>query len=191
MSGRMGWGLGVKATLAFVIAIAIPPPALSQPLKLIKSEVVRQATTSECGLAALAALLGASDDYPISLSDLRQRAAALNLLTDVHIRQGFSIRELVKIAASVGVVVEAKLIDLTDLQQQHQPVIAWLSFARDNSHFTVVNPGSLASGDLLLADPTLGSRRVSKRQFMTWWALFEGRGVILTTSGAQSRTESG
>jgi predicted double-glycine peptidase len=184
MSDRMGWGLGAKATLAFIIATAIPPPALSQPLKLIRSEVVRQATASECGLAALAALIGASEGYQITLSDLRQRAADLNLLTDVHIRQGFSIRELVKIAASVGVAVEAKLIDLTDLQQERGPVIAWLSFGRDNNHFTVVNPGSLATGHLLLADPTLGSRRVSERHFMTWWARFEGRGVILTTSGA-------
>ena len=101
------------------------------------------------------------------LSDLRQRAADLNLLTDVHIRQGFSIRELVKIAASVGVVIEAKLVDLTHLQQQRRPVIAWLSFARDNNHFTVVNPGSLATGHLLLADPTLGNRRVSERHFLT------------------------
>ena len=143
MSDRMGWGLGVKATLAFVIAIAIPPPALSQPLKLIKSDVVRQTTASDCGLAALtAALIGASGEYQISLSDLRQRAVDLNLLTDVHIRQGFSIRELVKIAASVGVVIEAKLVDLIYLQQQRRPVIAWLSFGRDNNHFTVVNPGS-------------------------------------------------
>ena len=182
MSDRLGWGLGVKAILAFIIAIAISPPALSQPLKLIRSEVVRQATASECGLAALAALMGASEDYQISLSDLRQRAADLNLLTDVHIRQGFSIRDLVKIAASVGVVIEAKLIDLTDLQQERGPVIAWLSFGRDSNHFTVVNPGSLATGHLLLADPTLGSRTVSERHFMTWWARFEGRGVILTTS---------
>ena len=184
MSGRRGFRLAVKATLAFIIAIAIPPPALSQPLKLIKSEVVRQATASECGLAALAALIGASKGYQISLSDLRQRAAALNLLTDIHIRQGFSIRELVKIADSVGVVVEAKLIDLTDLQQQRQPVIAWLSFARGNNHFTVVNPGALSAGQLLLADPTLGNRVVSERYFMTWWGRFGGRGVILRTSGA-------
>lgn len=183
MSDRLGWGLGVKATLAFVIAIAIPPPALSQPLKLIKSDVVRQTTASDCGLAALAALIRASGEYQISLSDLRQRAVDLNLLTDVHIRQGFSIRELVKIAASVGVVIEAKLVDLIYLQQQRRPVIAWLSFARDTNHFTVVNPGSLGTGHLLLADPTLGSRRVSERRFLTWWARFEGRGVILTTSG--------
>ena len=183
MSGRLGWGLGVKVILAFVTAIAIPPPALSQPLKLTKSEVVRQTTASDCGLAALAALIRASGEYQISLSDLRQRAVDLNLLTDVHIRQGFSIRELVKIAASVGVVIEAKLVDLTHLQQQRGPVIAWLSFARDNNHFTVVNPDALATGHLLLADPTLGSRRVSERHFMTWWARFEGRGVILTTSG--------
>jgi len=183
MSDRLGWGLGVKAILAFVIAIAIPPPALSQPLRLNKSEVVRQTTVSDCGLAALAALIGASGEYQISLSDLRQRAADLNLLTDVHIRQGFSIRELVKIAASVGVVIEAKLIDLTDLQQQRRPVIAWLSFGRDSNHFTVVNPGSWATGHLLLADPTLGSRRISERYFIDLWAQFEGRGVILTTSG--------
>ena len=183
MSDRLDWGLGVKATLAFVIAIAIPPPALSQPLKLTKSDVVRQTTASDCGLAALAALIGASEVYQVSLSDLRKRAADLNLLTDVHIRQGFSIRELVKIAASVGVVIEAKLIDLTDLQQQHRPVIAWLSFGRDSNHFTVVNPGSWATGHLVLADPTLGSRRISERNFIDWWARFEGRGVILTTSG--------
>ena len=184
MSGRVGWGLGIKAILAFVVAITIPPPALSQPLKLIKSEAVRQVTASECGLAALAALIAAPGGYQISLSDLRQRAADLNLLTDVHIRQGFSIRELVKIAASIGVVIEAKLIDLTDLQKQRGPVIVWLSFGRDTNHFTVVNPGSFVADHLLLADPTLGSRRVSARHFMTWWGQFEGRGVILTTSSA-------
>jgi predicted double-glycine peptidase len=83
---------------------------------------------------------------------------------------------------AIGVVIEAKLIDLTDLQQQHRPVIAWLSFGRDSNHFTVVNPGSWAAGHLVLADPTLGSRRISERYFIDWWARFEGRGVILTTS---------
>lgn len=176
----------MKATVTLTIAV-MSLPALAQPHRLLDSNVVRQTTASDCGLAALASLLGAFKGYQVKLTDLSQRAANLDLLTETQLKQGFSIRELVQIAATFDVVIEAKLVDINQLKMQHRPVIAWLSFEGNNNHFTVINPGLFDSAHLSLADPTLGSRNINEEHFLSCWLRFEGRGVILTASDSKSR----
>ena len=189
MVTRRGGGVAVKAAIAITIAV-VSIPALAQPLRLLDADVIRQTTASDCGLAALASLLGAFKGYQVNLTDLSQRAANLDLLTDTHVKHGFSIRELVQIAATFDVVIEAKLVDINQLKMQRRPVIAWLSFEGNNNHFTVINPGLFDSAYLSLADPTLGRRKVNEEHFLSWWLRFEGRGVILTASDPKARSGS-
>ena len=155
------------AILARMKATSYRQPRSRQPPKLIKDRrhsvitpEVRQAESAECGLAALAIILGYQGVH-VSLEELREAVGSTYL--------GISAQVLVTLARRYGLELRSFRQDTETLRELEFPLIAHCRFI----HFVVVE--RMTVDDVLVNDPDTGPRHIPFEEFD-----LEFTGVVLT-----------
>lgn len=115
----------------------------------MKTPVVLQGESNECGLACIAMLLGSHGRY-VDLASLRD--------SDSNGRQ-LSLDYLAQLASQQGFTVRALRCELPDLQDVHVPFIAHVDF----EHYVVVTRVSRAR--VTVHDPSLGQVVMTHKSF--------------------------
>ena len=112
--------------------------------------VLLQTEANECGLASLA-MIAAWHGRCQSLADLRQKLPVS--------RKGVTVRGLVLMAESLGLISRPLKLELEDLRHLQLPcVLHW-----DMDHFVVLR--SVGRNSVVIHDPAVGARKVSLREF--------------------------
>jgi ABC-type bacteriocin/lantibiotic exporter with double-glycine peptidase domain len=154
------------AILARMKATSYRQPRGRQPPKLINrrhsiiTPEVRQAESAECGLAALAIILGYHGVH-VSLEELRESVGSTYL--------GISAQVLVTLARRYGLESRSFRQDTETLRELEFPLIAHCRFI----HFLVVE--RMTADDVLVNDPDTGPRHIPFEEFD-----LEFTGVVLT-----------
>lgn len=128
--------------------------------------VVRQNYDFSCGSAALATLLTYHYDRPIDES------AAFDAMWDVgdknKIRkEGFSLLDMKKYLTSVGLRSDGFRVPLDKLREIGVPTITLIT-TRGYTHFVVLR--GVNDTHVILGDPSLGSRTVTREAFLKEWS---------------------
>ncbi len=123
---------------------------------------VLQSETTECGLAALAILLGHYGTH-LTLEELRVEVGST--------RMGVSALTLMKIAERHGFSAHLHRMELEELQAARLPLIAYCRFV----HFVVVE--RITRAEVIVNDPCVGPDRVSLDKFSD-----DFTGMVLTVS---------
>jgi ABC-type multidrug transport system fused ATPase/permease subunit/predicted double-glycine peptidase len=111
---------------------------------------IRQGEHAECGLAALAILLGHHGVH-LTLADLRRRAGSTLL--------GSTLRQLREIAEGEGFTTSARRAEPCDLEALGLPLIAHMRFI----HFAVVE--RISADTVYLNDPSIGPMTMTREAF--------------------------
>ena len=142
--------------------------------------LIRQSTSTNCGLASLAMLLTYLSESPVSLAQLEQTGALLH--HDSAIRRskdGYSVGELQALARAYGVSLSTERVTSLKLRRLQYPLLAWIDLG-GNGHFTVVQ--SLSDTKVVLADPTRGYLKLGPATWSRLW-LKGPTGIVLHVSG--------
>ncbi|HEY9905716.1 MAG TPA: peptidase domain-containing ABC transporter [Candidatus Sericytochromatia bacterium] len=129
---------------------------------------IQQQSSSDCGAACLA-MIGRYWGKSFTLNYLRNLASVG--------RSGASLKTLANAAESLGFQARPVRASLRRIAEQSNPWIAhW-----QGDHYVVVykikgDPNNSKSGSLMIADPALGKRRLSIREFQDGWT---GYGLLL------------
>jgi len=127
--------------------------------------VIRQQRDFSCGAAALATLLRYHYAQPVSEADVFAGMWA----TGDHdrIRQvGFSLLEMKRYLAARGMTANGYAVDLDKIAKAGVPGIVLLTIS-GYKHFVVVK--GVSADRVLVGDPALGVRAVSRDRFMREW----------------------
>ncbi|CAN5196017.1 hypothetical protein BH10PSE13_BH10PSE13_04340 [soil metagenome] len=127
--------------------------------------VIRQQRDFSCGAAALATLLRYHYAQPVSEADVFAGMWA----TGDHdrIRQvGFSLLEMKRYLAARGLTANGYAVDLDKIAKAGVPGIALLTIS-GYKHFVVVK--GVSADRVLVGDPALGLRAVSRDRFLHEW----------------------
>jgi uncharacterized protein len=164
---RRGWAFALTAIIAMAAPVNAEGKHPVRSLAEIRHQsVVMQKWDLSCGSAALATLLTYDLGDPVS-----ERAVATTMLhrTDpikVKTRGGFSLLDLQEYAEARGYKAEGygqmTFDDLTTMF----PAIVPLELVRGD-HFVVVR--GIQNGEVMLADPGFGNRRLSIAEFNRVW----------------------
>lgn len=112
--------------------------------------VLLQTEANECGLASLA-MIAASHGLCESIADLRQKLPVS--------RKGVTVRGLVMMAESLGLISHPLKLELEDFRHLRLPcVLHW-----DMDHFVVLR--SVGRNSVVIHDPAVGARKISLREF--------------------------
>ncbi len=143
--------------------------------------VVRQQYDYSCGSAAVATLLSFHYGAPIN------EAAVFRAMWDVgdqaRIQEvGFSMLDMKTYLDAQGYGADGLRVDLDRLSAAGVPAIALI--VRDAyRHFVVIK--GISGSDVLLGDPTLGLRRVSRADFEAQW---NGIALVVRRPPSESQT---
>ena len=165
--------------LAALILLTSPAAWAQGPVRslieLRREGVVVQEWDTSCGAAAVATVLTYGHNDPVS-----EKAVAQGMLrrTDplrVRVRGGFSLLDMKRYAESRGYQAEGfRNLSLDDLLAMKHPIVPIEDHG--SPHFVVVR-GSTA-GELDIADPAFGNRRMSAQRFREVWK--DGIGFVVT-----------
>ena len=152
------------------------PPAFATPKQPIMASVIRQTSSIDCGLAALAMLLRDKASITTSVAALDNLAAVLvDPTTARHRREGYSVSELQTLTAAFTHSLQARNRTLEELYDRSFPLIAWIDPGY-GGHFTLVEEATATS--ISLADPTRGRLSLSPHTWRELW-LQETTGIVL------------
>lgn len=129
------------------------------------ARVVRQKYDFSCGSAALATLLTYSYGEPTTEEEAFRAMFAVG--DKKHIRKvGFSLLDMKKYLAHIGIDADGYKLTLDQLRGLHVPVITMIS-PRGYNHFVVLR--GWEGDSLVIADPELGMRRMTSSDFAEVW----------------------
>ena len=157
--------------LAGQVSLTVASPR--QPLLL---PVIRQTSSIDCGLAALAMLLRDKVSIIASVAALDNLAAVLvDPTTARHRREGYSVSELQTLAGAFAHSLQARNLTLEAFYKRSFPLIAWID-PGNGGHFTLV--GEVTPKSIALADPTRGRLAIRPQTWRELW-LRETTGIVL------------
>ena len=157
--------------LAGQVSLTVASPR--QPLLL---PVIRQTSSIDCGLAALAMLLRDKVSIIASVAALDNLAAVLvDPMTARHRREGYSVSELQTLAGAFAHSLQARNLTLEAFYKRSFPLIAWID-PGNGGHFTLVE--ELTPTSIALVDPTRGRLAIRPQTWRELW-LRETTGIVL------------
>ena len=128
-------------------------------------DTVRQKFDFSCGSAALATLLTHHYNHPVSeqqvFAEMYERGDKEKIQ-----REGFSLLDMKTYLAARGFEADGYKADLEKLETARVPAIALIR-ERGYHHFVVVK--GLLNGRVLIGDPAVGTRAMSREQFERLW----------------------
>ena len=169
----LDWGLSwiLVAALAGQVSLTVASP--KQPLLL---PVIRQTSSIDCGLAALAMLLRDKASITTSVAALDSLAAVLvDPMTARHRREGYSVSELQTLAGAFAYSLQARNLTLEAFYTSSFPLIAWID-PGNGGHFTLVE--AVTATSIALADPTRGRLAIPPHIWRELW-LHQTAGIVL------------
>src|ERR1700676_3356518 len=137
----------------------------------VRTPAVLQAETTECGLAALATLLGYYGTH-VTLEELRHLAGST--------RMGVSALTMLEIAKRYGFVARIFRTEVEGLAEVGFPLIAYCRFV----HFVVVE--QITDGEVRVNDPSVGPDRIPIEEFND-----DFTGLALTVSPSKDASRQG
>ena len=161
----------VVTALAGQASLTVASP--KQPLLL---PVIRQTSSIDCGLAALAMLLRDKASITTPVAALDNLAAVLVYpMTARHRREGFSVSESQTLAGAFAYSLQARNLTLEAFYKRSFPLIAWID-PGNGGHFTLVE--EVTPKSIALADPTRGRLAIRPQTWRELW-LRETTGIVL------------
>ena len=165
--------------LSLIVVTALAGQAsltVASPKQLLRLAVIRQTSSIDCGLAALAMLLRDKASITTSVAALDNLAAVLvDPTTARHRREGYSVSELQTLAGAFAQSLQARNLTLEAFYKRSFPLIAWID-PRNGGHFTLVEEVTATS--IALADPTRGRLAIPPQTWRELW-LQETIGIVL------------
>lgn len=153
-------------------------------MQLRDQGIVRQRWDFSCGLASLATLLTYYYRAETAERDLLERLTRLRGVADETAawgEQGVSLADLRLLARERGLDALGMRVSLQSLMTLRRPVVLYLE-PRGSPHFAVLR-GIDSDGNVLLADPSAGNRRLSREHFARWFTPGDSdKGIILLLS---------
>lgn len=129
------------------------------------SQVVRQQYDFSCGSAALATLLTFHYDHEINEQDAFGAMYAKGDKEKIA-AAGFSLLDMKTYLESIGFIADGYQASLKTLENAAVPAIALINY-RGYRHFVVVK--GIVDDDVLIGDPALGIKRMSRGDFEELW----------------------
>ena len=174
MNGRpLDWRLFFIVVTALAGQASLSFASPKQPLLL---PVIRQTSSIDCGLAALAMLLRDKASITTSVAALDNLAAVLvDPTTARHRREGYSVSELQTLAGAFAHTLPARNLTLEAFYKSSFPLIAWIN-PGNGGHFTLVEEVTATS--IALADPTRGRLAIPPQTWRELWRQ-ETTGIVL------------
>ena len=154
---------------------------INKTLRSVKAlrdkDLVRQQSDYSCGAAALATILRYG--FGENVTEREILVQLFDLLSEedkiVSRREGFSLRDLQRVAQARHYKAEGFRLDARDLSTLGGPVIVFIQ-PRGYKHFAVLRG---VKGDrMYLADPSRGNIRVPTYTFLEQWLQDDGKGII-------------
>lgn len=175
---RGDWRLAMVLVTA-VLCSATTPVAQTQPIRTYPASVVFQGDSFDCGPAALATLLQLRLQRSATLLELTQTVPELSRQEwhRVH-TQGYSLGQLVAMAAAVGARATLRRLTAGGLAQVSLPVLVYLDLP-SGPHYSVLT--GMVGSQVALADPSLGAVVWPKAQFLSAWST-TGTGYALSVT---------
>ena len=169
----LDWGLSLILVAALAGQVSLTVASPKQPLLL---PVIRQTSSIDCRLAALAMLLRDKASITTSVAALDSLAAVLvDPITARHRREGYSVSELQTLAGAFAYSSQARNLTLEAFYTSSFPLIAWID-PGNGGHFTLVEEVTATS--IALADPTRGRLAIPSNTWRELW-LQETTGIVL------------
>ena len=169
----LGWWLSLIVVTALAGQASL---TVASPKQLLRLPVIRQTSSIDCGLAALAMLLRDKASITTSVAALDNLAAVLvDPTTARHRREGYSVSELQTLAGAFAHSLQARNLTLEAFYKRSFPLIAWIDLG-NGGHFTLVEEVTPTS--IALADPTRGRLAISPQTWRGLW-LQEKKGIVL------------
>ena len=169
----LDWGLFLILVAALAGQASLTVAGPKQPLLL---PVIRQTSSIDCGLAALAMLLRDKASITTSVAALVNLAAVLvDPTTARHRREGYSVSELQTLAGAFAYSLQARNLTLEAFYKRSFPVIACID-PGNGGHFTLVEEVTATS--VALADPTRGRLAIPSNTWREMW-LQKTTGIVL------------
>ncbi len=139
--------------------------------------VIRQQYDFSCGSAAVATLLSFHYDRNIDEADVFESMFRAGNQQKIR-AEGFSMLDMKNYLDSLGLKSDGFRMNLDQLADIGVPAIALVN-TNGYRHFVVVR--GLRDDDVLLADPAIGSIKISRDQFQSIWdgTVLAARGFIL------------
>lgn len=126
---------------------------------------IRQRYDFSCGSAAVATLLTFQYGQPVTETDVFARMYANGDQAKIR-EEGFSLLDMRRYFESLGYEADGFELPLDKLAQEGLPAIVLLN-ERGYRHFVVVK--GLRNGRVLIGDPALGTRALSRQRFEKLW----------------------
>ena len=147
----LSWWLSLLVVTALAGQASL---TLATPKQPVMAPVIRQTSSIDCGLAALAMLLRDKASITTSVTALDNLAAVLvDPTTSRHRREGYSVSELQTLTGAFTHSLHARNLTLEQFYTRSFPLIAWIDSGH-GGHFTLVEGATATS--ISLADPTRG-----------------------------------
>lgn len=149
--------------------------AVRSLLEIRHQDIVVQRWDASCGAAALATVLTHRLRDPISENVIAQTMLARTDPLRVRVRGGFSLLDMKRFAESRGYTATGyRNLSVDQLLQVHSPIVPIEEYG--NPHFVVVR--GMVGGELDIADPAFGNRRMPVERFQEVWK--DGIGFVVT-----------
>lgn len=172
------WRLAMVLVTA-VLCSATTPTAQTQPIRTFPASVVFQGDSFDCGPAALATLLQLTLQRGATLLELTQTVPELSRQEWRRVQtEGYSLGQLVTMAAAVGVRPTLRRLSAQGLAQVSLPVLVYLDLP-SGPHYSVLT--GMVGGQVALADPSQGAVVWPKAQFLSAWST-TGTGYALSVT---------
>ncbi len=156
-----------QAVEARIFAGAFPVNVSVMSLKEKKFDsIVKQNYDFSCGSAALATLLTYHYDTPMTEEVLFDKMWAAGDKNKIR-REGFSLLDMKKYLQSIGMRSDGFRVPLDKLRQVGVPTITLIT-TRGYTHFVVLR--GITDTHVVVGDPALGSRMVTREQFEKEWS---------------------
>lgn len=138
-----------------------------EPLSELKfKNIARQVYDYSCGSAALVTILKNHIGIPVTEQQAMEGMLEHGESDKIIARRGFSLLDMKRFAASLGLEGNGFRGELSDLRSLTSPVIVPIDF-ENFKHFVVLR--GLREGKVFLADPALGHLVVSESEFVGMW----------------------
>jgi uncharacterized protein len=140
-------------------------------------DLVKQQSDYSCGAAALATILRYG--FGERVTELEILGQLFSLLSEeekvISRREGFSLRDLQRVAQARQYRAEGFRVDARDLVTLDGPVIVFIQ-PHGYKHFAVLR--GVGGDRIYLADPSRGNIRVPSYTFLEQWLQDDGKGII-------------
>ncbi len=159
--------MDAQAVETRIFAGAFPVNVTVMSLKEKKFDsVIKQNYDFSCGSAALATLLTYHYDTPVTEGALFDQMWASGDKDKIR-REGFSLLDMKRYLQGIGMRSDGFRVPLEKLRQVGVPTITLIT-TRGYTHFVVLR--GITDTHVVVGDPALGSRMVTREQFEKEWS---------------------